>query len=322
MTAPPAAVSVLIVSLDTKEYLARCLEALTRGADAITTEIIVVDNGSTDGTQRLVAERFPTVQVIQSASNVGFGAANNRGARTARGRALLLLNSDCDLRPGALPRMAAELARDSAVGAVFPRLVNADGTLQPSIHGGLPSLAGLVGDVFFLSALRHRVYRTRVLNRWLLRSERRRHAASRDVAWGGAACMLIRREAWDAVGGFDERFFMYWEDVDLCKRLREAGHRLRYIPDAVAVHHWGKSTAQRPASMLREAYRSRVSYFDKHGPGARSTIARWLTSAEIRVRQGALALMASVPSTHRAALRERAAASAACARMLRGTGAR
>lgn len=320
MTMPSAApdVSVIVVSLDTREYLARCLDAIPRAAHGISAETIVVDNGSTDGTQQMVTDRFPGARLIRNARNVGFGAGNNVGARVATGRAILVLNSDCELEPGALTLMVRELDRDPAIGAVLCRLVNADGSLQPSVHARLPSVAWLVGDVVFLSSLRHRLYRTAALHRWLLRGAIRRHGISHDVAWGGGACLLIRRDVWDTVGGFDERFFMYWEDADLCKRISEAGYRLRYLADAVAVHHWGASTAQRPASMLSAAYRSRVAYFEKHSPGAGSAVARSLVAIELRLRQSALWLMSVVPSPRRASLRERAAANAACLRTLKG----
>lgn len=318
MTAGSPDVSVIVVSLDTKGYLARCLEAIPRAASGIDAEVIVVDNGSADGTQRMVTDRFPGVRLIPNARNLGFGAANNVGARAAHGRAILVLNSDCELEAGALTLMVTALQRDPAIGAVLCRLVNGDGSLQPSVHATLPSVVSLLGDLVLLSSLRHRLYRTTVLHRWLLRGAMRRHESSHDVAWGGGACILIRRAVWEEVGGFDERFFMYWEDVDLCKRLGDAGYRLRYVADAVASHHWGKSTAQRPAAMLRESYRSRLAYFEKHFPGVGSVIARALVSAELRLRQSMLSLMAAVPSRRRAALRERAAANAACLRMLKG----
>src|SRR5439155_390573 len=169
-------VTTVIVSWNTREHLARCLAALQDAAEGLRVETIVVDNGSTDGSQAMVAEKFPRARLIQSRDNVGFGRASNAGAAAGAGRTILMLNSDCELAPGA-------------------------------------------------------------------------------------------RTAFEAVNGFDERFFMYMEDVDLCARLGAAGFRLRYVPHAVAVHHWGASTARSPGRMLRHAYLSRVAYLDKHFPG-------------------------------------------------------
>ena len=262
-------VSIIIVSWNTSAYLRRCLAAIPQAAVGLTIEVIVVDNGSTDGTQAMLAEKFPRVRVIQKPENLGFGRANNVGARASQGRTILLLNSDCELQSSALAAMVSALDGDPSLGAVFCRLLNTDGTLQPSVHPSFPSPWSTIGDLFFLSSLRYAVYRTPVLHRWLLVWTVRAHGEAHDVAWGGGACLLIRRAVLEATGGFDEQFFMYCEDMDLCKRIREAGYRLRYLPEPSAIHHWGKSTAQLPATMLREAYKSRVYYFQKHFPGWR-----------------------------------------------------
>jgi GT2 family glycosyltransferase len=311
VTRPPD-VSIVVVSWNTREYLARALAAVRAAAPSLETESIVVDNGSSDGTQTMLAERFPAVRLIQNTENVGFGRASNLGAHAARGRALLVLNSDCELLPGALRTMLAALDADPSTGGVVCRLVNPDGTLQPSVHHAFPSPWGLFGELCFWSSLRYAVYRSPVLNRALLGPTRRRHRRAHDVAWAGAACVLIRRQAFEAVGGFDEQFVMYSEDVDLCKRLRDRGYRLRYVPEAEALHHWGRSTAQRPAAMLLEAYRSRIRYFDKHFPGWGGSLARGLTSLELWIRRAVWALLALAPSRHRETLRARARATAAC----------
>lgn len=317
MEAKAPDISILIVSLNTREYLAQCLAAIPRAAEGLTIETIVVDNGSTDGTQAMLAREFPHVRLIQSPENLGFGRANNVGARAGAGRTLLLLNSDCNLQPGALVTMLHALDQDPALGGVFCRLLNSDGSLQPSVHRSLPSPWSQAGDLFFLSSLRYAVYRNAALHPWLLRRSIRLHSLAQNVAWGGAACMLISRGTFEAVGGFDERFFMYCEDMDLCKRILDAGYRLRYIPEASAVHHWGKSTAQQPAPMLREAYRSRLYYFQKHCPVWQARVVRWIALGELFIRRHALWLLAIFPSAHRRSFQHRAVASAACLEDLR-----
>lgn len=304
-------ISAVVVSWNTRDHLACCLGAIPVG-EGLVVEVIVVDNGSTDGSQAMIAEKFPNVRLIQSGENLGFGRASNVGARAGRGRAVLLLNSDCELTPGALGTMMAALDVDSSIGAVVCRLVNTDGTLQPSIHDAFPTPWSLLGDVFFLSSLRYAIYRAPGLHRWLLRSTYHRHEIATDVAWAGAACVLVRRSLFDALGGFDERFFMYCEDMDLCKQIRDGGYTIRYVPEAAAVHHWGRSTAQRPSAMLEAASRSRIHYFEKHFPGWGGPVARALTATEMRVRYAVFSALALVPSRHRASLRARATSSLAC----------
>lgn len=309
-------ISILIVSWNTRSYLARCLRAVPGAAEKLNVEIIVVDNGSTDGTQAMLAEEFSRVRVIQNRENVGFGSANNIGAKTSRGRALLVLGSDCELGPGALAAMAREMDGDASLGAVLCRLLNPDGSLQPSVHQSLPSPWGLIGELLFLSSLRYAVYRHPALHPWLLRSTTRAHARTHDVAWGGGACMLVRRDLFLSLGGFDERFFMYREDMDLCKRIRDAGYRLRYLAEPSAVHHWGKSTAKLPERMLRESYNSRILYFDKHFPGWGGSVARWITESELGLCFLVFALLAFVPSRHQHVFRQKAITSVACLKNL------
>jgi GT2 family glycosyltransferase len=309
MSGPPE-ITAVVVSWNTREHLARCLDALDGAADGLHVETIVVDNGSTDGSQAMVAAKFPRVRLIQSPDNVGFGRASNIGAAAGSGRALLLLNSDCELHAGALATLLDALDADPALGAVFARLSNADGTLQPSVHDALPTPWSHAGDVLFASSLRYALYRTPALKKALLRRTLRRHGAAHDVAWGGAACVLVRRKAFEAVEGFDERFFMYMEDVDLCARLGAAGFRLRYVPEAIAVHHWGASTAKTPARMLRHAYLSRIAYFDKHFARWGGGVAGALASLELAVRTTTLGAAARV--TGSASLAARAQASATC----------
>ena len=313
-------VSVIVVSFNTRAYLARSLVAIPRAAGSLQVEIIVVDNGSADGTLAMLAAEFPQVRVIQSSENLGFARACNLGAQSARARALLLLNSDCELSPGALAAMLVELEADTTLGGVLCRLLNPDGTLQPSVHRSFPSPWSLVGELFFQSSLRHAIYRHPTLNARLLRRTARAHEKVHNVAWGGGACVLIRRDVFETVGGFDERFFMYCEDIDLCKRIHDAGYQLRYLPGPSAVHHWGKSSEQLPALMLREAYRSRVYYFEKHFPGWVGRLARALSVIELALRQAAFAALALLPSASRAVFRDRASASAACRRVLLGPG--
>lgn len=305
-------ISALIVSWNTRDYLVRCLRAIPGATGTLTVEIIVVDNGSSDGTQAMLAEEFPHVRVIQSRENVGFGKASNIGVQASRGRTLLILGSDCELQPVSLPPMIVELDRDPSIGMVLCRILNPDGSLQPSVHESFPSPWSQLGDLFFLPSLRYAVYRRPALHRWLLRATLKAHLRTRDVAWGGGMCMLVRRDLFLSLGGFDERFFMYSEDMDLCKRIREAGCRVRYLAEPSAVHNWGKSTEQVPERMLCESYKSRILYFDKHFPGWGGAVARWITKRELGFRFLIFSLLAFVPSRHQSVFRQKAVTSGAC----------
>jgi N-acetylglucosaminyl-diphospho-decaprenol L-rhamnosyltransferase len=309
-------VSVVVVSWNTRQRLERCLAALSHAAPRDASEIVVVDNGSTDGSQAMVTERFPGVRLIQNRDNLGYGRAVNIGVKAGTGRAVLILNSDCEPAPGALALMLEKLDREPSAGGLFCKLLNPDGSLQPSVHERFPSPWGMLGDVIGLSSLRHAVYRRPWLHRWLLRATLRLHERERDVEWGGGACMLVRRSAFDAVGGFDERFFMYYEDMDLCHRLRDAGHRLLYMPAASAVHHWGKSSAQVPERMLVESYRSRMQYFERYYPGWGGELSRWAAQAELHMRRVLLTCAALIVPGRRDRARKQAEAGRDCLRTL------
>jgi GT2 family glycosyltransferase len=309
-------VSIVVVNWNTRQRLERCLAALPRATGGVSMETIVVDNGSTDGSQAMVAAQFPHVRLIQNRDNLGYGRATNVGVTAGTGRYVLILNSDCEPAPGALAVMTERLDRDPAVAGVFCKLTNPDGSLQPSVHDRFLTPWGMLGDLLGLSSLKYAVYRRPRLHRWLLRGTLRLHAHERDVEWGGGACILVRRRAFDAVGGFDGRFFMYYEDVDLCHRLRDAGHRLLYVPSAAAIHHWGASTRQAPAAMLCESFTSRREYFARYFPGWGAGGARWTAVGELGVRAAVLAGAARVGGTD-SPVRAKAAQAADClARLL------
>jgi N-acetylglucosaminyl-diphospho-decaprenol L-rhamnosyltransferase len=206
----------------------------------------------------MVAEQFPTVRLLATSQNLGFTRGNNRALRIARGRHLLLLNPDAVLAPGALDAMVDFLDGHPDVGVVGPQLRFPDGTIQPSRHRFPSRLTAFVDGT--------------VLQRWLNDSplltafyaRDRGDDELQDVDWLRGACLMVRREAAATVGLFDERFFMYSEEVDLCRRIRAAGWRIVYLPSAVVVHHEGQSSQLNPAARDNNFHDSRVSYYEKH----------------------------------------------------------
>ncbi|MGH2905078.1 MAG: glycosyltransferase family 2 protein [Solirubrobacteraceae bacterium] len=260
-------VTAIVVSWNAKEHLVRCLEHLARQAPH---ELVVVDNGSTDGSREMLSDHRDMNLV--NLENPGFGAANNVGARLSRGRYLLLVNSDCELQDDALRILAQVLAVNPRVGIVGPLLRQPNGRIQRSA-GRAPNL---VTEALNKTML-HRVIRYYTYGSW-------NHTDDRGVDWVCGACMMIRREVFENVGGFDERFFMFMEDVDLCKRVRDAGYEVRFTAQAAAVHHGGGSQAAVKTAMLLESERSVRMYFGKHHPRCTVRTVRLLSMIEAVIR--------------------------------------
>jgi hypothetical protein len=263
MSAPGAAatprVSAVIVSFNTRDGLLRCLGALLAHA-GVPVEAIVVDNASTDGSVEAVQTRFPGTRIIVNPANFGFSRANNAGLRAARGEYRLVLNSDCEVSPGAVEALCAVLDARPDVGVVGPRTLGGDGRPQVSFGSALRPLAEwrqgrLVRGV--------KAGHADALRRAAALSER-----EQEPDWVSASCLLARRAALEAVGGFDESFFLYEEDVDLCLRIRGAGWRVVYTPAASVVHHLGRSMDQAPSLARLEYHRSHLRYYRKHNGAA------------------------------------------------------
>jgi GT2 family glycosyltransferase len=275
-------VSVIIVNWNTREMLAECLRSVAEPALSLSKgsklkveghqssifnlqssmEIIVVDNASSDGSAAMVRERFPSVQLIENATNVGFARANNQGLAQAAGRYAVLLNPDTAVEPGALETLAAFMDAHPRAGACGPRLLNADGTLQPSAHPMLTPCREL-WRLLFLDRLLPRA--TYPMHRW-------DPATPRRVEVIKGACLVLRRAALDQVGLLDEDYFMYTEEVDLCHRLALAGWELWWEPRAAVVHYGEGSSKQAREEMYLQLYRSKVQFYRKFGGEPRAAV--------------------------------------------------
>jgi GT2 family glycosyltransferase len=247
--------SVVVVSYETREETLACLASLR--AVPLPLEVVVVDNASADGSAAAVRERFPAAIVEARAENVGFARASNVGWRRSSAPYVLFLNSDAEVRPGALETMLGVLEARSDVGIVGPRTLNTDGTVQ--VACGLPLTP--IGE-WRQGRLVHGVRRR---DPDALAALEARCAREHDAAWVSGSCLLVRRETLESSAGFDERFFLYEEDVDLCERVRRAGLRVLHTPQAEVVHHLGRSMAHAPSSRVRYEYdRSHLLYYEKH----------------------------------------------------------
>jgi len=264
--------SVAVVSYNTKGLLRACLASLqARQAEGeALLEILVADNGSGDGSLEMVRAEFPGVRVIETGGNVGFGRANNLALRDARGRYFCLLNSDAEVLPGALAHALAFLEAHADVGLVGGQLLWPDGRPQAS-WGGDPTLAGVWQEQTFWGALRIRPPAPTPIKP-NSGGAGLGAASPHDVDQISGAFMVVRREAWKQIGGFDPAYFMYNEDVDLNVRLRRAGWRVVFLPDAHIRHHLGASSRAdwRTRARMVSAYnQSRGYYFGRYqGPGA------------------------------------------------------
>lgn len=246
--------SVIIVSWNTRHLLADCLYSVVENPPPKTYEIWVVDNGSTDGTQAMLAADFPQVRLIQNRENVGFARANNQAIEQSAGEYILLLNPDTVVHPGALAALVKFLHHTPSAGAVGPLILNPDGTLQMSAYPA-PTLFREGWRLLHLDALKP-------------------VGEYRQSAWGRTeprpvdnllgACILLRRAALAQVGIFDEQYFIYSEEIDLCFRLRRAGWQLFWLPTASIVHLGGQSTHQVAETMFLHLYRGKILYFKKH----------------------------------------------------------
>ncbi|MFL5840943.1 MAG: glycosyltransferase family 2 protein [Thermoleophilaceae bacterium] len=230
-------VTVAIVSWNTRDLLRRCLESFKPEADAGRCDVWVVDNASSDGSAQLVRDQFPWVNLVAAQENLGFGPATNLVAGRTSAPFVGVANADIALQPGALDALLGAAEDDPGAGAVAPRLILRDGSTQHSVYAFPTIPFALVVSSGLGRALRSVGERFLLLGRFDAERPRR-------VPWAIAAFLLVRREAWDAIGGFDEHQWMYAEDLDIGWRLRKAGWATRYEPRAHVEHESSASTEQ------------------------------------------------------------------------------
>ena len=276
-------ISVIIVTFNCRDLVRQCLRGLPASLGHRTGEFIVVDNGSHDGTPEMIRREFPLVQLLATGENLGFAAGNNRGLTLARGRTIVFLNPDTEPTAGSLERLADTLDADRTLGIVGPRLTNPDGTLQPSVRG-FPTFG-----VMLLVLLK--VYRLSGRLPAAARYDARAfdYGRAQDVEQLMGACLAMPRTMVEAMNGFDERFWMWFEEVDLCYRVIQAGSRVRYIPEAVLMHRLSQSTVLLHSVFLQRMYaRSAVAFFAKHHPRWQASVLRsvsWVGVAAARAVQ-------------------------------------
>ncbi len=252
---PGPTLSVIIVSWNVRELLRACLRSLPLNDPQ--TEIIVVDSASCDGTAAMVRDEFPTVALIASETNLGYSRGNNLGLQAARGRYLLVLNPDTEIVGDALRAMCTYMDEHPDVGALGPHMAYADGAPQPT-RRRFPTPLTAFFESTWLQSLAPRSLLAHFYAGDLPANE------TVEVDWVVGAALLLRRAAYEQVGGFDENFFMYSEELDLCRRLKAAGWRIAHLPSARIIHHEARSSAQVPAATHIRFNASKVRYFRKY----------------------------------------------------------
>lgn len=249
-------VSVIVVSYNTREMTIECLRSVYLDLGERKSDVWVVDNNSRDGSAEAIRKTFPDVHVIESERNAGFGAANNLAMREASGEFFLLLNSDAFLIPGAMAALIACARSHPKAAVIGPRLVNEDGSLQVSCYR-FPSPTRAWLENLWISSLFPNHAALGDYRRW-------RHDVERPVDSVIGACMLVRREAFDQTGGFDEAYFMYQEETDWQKTLRERGWTILFTPEAKVTHLGGASGKDESLKVSAHFFDSLDYYERKH----------------------------------------------------------
>lgn len=248
-------ISVIIVNWNSKDYLRACLQSLAKHPPAkLAYEVIVVDGGSFDGCGEMLAQEFPQVIFVQSLHNIGFARANNLGAQQARGEVVWLLNPDTEVRGDAAARLFIALLSSKDIGLVGPRLLNTDGSLQTSCIQSLPTPLNQALDSEILRKIypHSRLWGTKGLD------------SLEEPVFVEAipgACIMLRRQDFVDIGGFDPGYFMYGEDMDLCLRIQKRGQQILYVPAAAVVHHGGGSSRNHVSKFSAVHMRVAVVYY-------------------------------------------------------------
>lgn len=252
--------SIVVLSWNTKALTLACMRSLFEETPRHAREVIVVDNGSVDGSADAIAESYPEVVLVRNAENLLYAKGNNQGAERARGKYLCILNSDTEARPGALDLLVDFLEDRPEYGAASPKLVNPDGSVQRACR----RFPGIFDPLVDSTPVKHLPFGRR---RWAhSRMFDFDHEETRDVEQPPGACMVMSLEEYRSLGGLDEELSLFYNDVDLCKRLWDGGRRIRYVAEAEVVHHCGASTSGHGA-WNSFWFVNREAYFRKHyGP--------------------------------------------------------
>ena len=253
-------VSVIVVSYNVEKLILPCLRSVLRNNFRLKTEVIVVDNHSSDRTANIVTAEFPQVHLIANNENRGFSRANNQAIALAKGRYLFLLNPDAEALEDAIEQMVSFMDKQSEIGIVGPRIYNPDLTIQGSARG----FPDITTAFFGRTSIWTRIFPTNPLSRKNVPLLQPDLDQPQNVDWVSGAAMMIRREALDQIGLFSEDYFLFWEDADLCYRMKQASWLVTYYPGAKVIHHVGESVRREQAKSIIEFHKSAYVWYRKY----------------------------------------------------------
>jgi GT2 family glycosyltransferase len=253
-------VSIIIVTWNSEKYIKPCLLSIFKQKKFgfKDYEIIVIDNNSQDNTTSIIEREFTEILVIKNSENLGYAKANNQGFKTAKGEYILLLNPDTELQDNFFIPILEFMERDLLGGAVAPKIINPDLTVQQSIRS-FPDYSILIWEITGLAKVfpQHKIF-----GRW--RMEHFDYNKLSEIDQPMASCLLARKSAVDKIGYFDEKFPMFYNDVDFCFRLKNAGWKIYYFPNSSVLHDRGSSTKRVRAKMIFSMHKSLYHYFEKY----------------------------------------------------------
>jgi len=288
--------SVIVLSWNTADLLAACLQSLALAQDSDAWQVVVVDNNSSDGSADMVAERFPWAELVRNPVNDGYAIGNNIGAERATGEYLLLLNSDTEVEPGALDTLVDWLEARPGHGACAPKLVRPDGSVQLSCKR-FPDLSTAI---FFDTVFDKWMPNNRAMPRYFMREFD--HLSTRDVDQPPGAAFLVRRALWEQLSGFDPELWLFFNDVDLCRRLHALGHKVGYVAEVEVLHHEGESTSQF-SEFGTVWHKNRLAYYRKTFGLVGALLARVMTAIRAMQELRRLSAMGAPPDARRAVWR-------------------
>ncbi len=271
--------SIVIICWNDFKVIRECLRSIFDGTHATEFEVIVSDNGSTDDSCEFIRQNYPTVRIIHNGANLGFAAGNNAGITAATGEYVLILNPDTIIHDGAFDRWIEFADQHSTAGAFGCRVLNPDGSYQISARP-FPTLGRDLIAAAYLRPLAH--LSTRCLSDKYVGWD---GTTERPVDWQSGCCVLVRGELLKKIGGFDERFFYHFEEVDLCRRIWQAGYEVLYTPVASITHLGGQSVSRFPVRFALERERNRYRYYYKHFGKAQTRRCRYTALLWLRIRQ-------------------------------------
>lgn len=230
--------SIIIVNYKTQDKALKCVESVKASETAgLSCEIILIDNASGDDCQK-ITDKYSDVVFLRSEKNLGMGGGNNLGLKKARGECVMILNPDTLVKPDAIKKLYDLITRDDSAGIAAPKLLNANGSLQYSCFREIGFCIPILRRTFLGK------YFKKNLDYFLMADFS--HNGTKEVGWVMGSCFIIKRRLMDELGGFDERFFMYFEDTDLCRRVRQAGLKVVYYPEAIVIHDHARASADKP----------------------------------------------------------------------------